>query len=100
MALSLIHILNIIPGRQPHLKGIILGTAGAAAHMVHNCVRTVNIIIACNPGPVAYEMCIRDSNQIVKPELAAPGVNILGPSVGRKPGSDTPMTKMCIRDSL
>lgn len=31
-------------------------------------------------------------NQIVKPELAAPGVNILGPSVGRKPGSDTPMT--------
>ena len=22
--------------------------------MVHNCVRTVNIIIACNPGPVAY----------------------------------------------
>ena len=31
-------------------------------------------------------------NQIFKPELAAPGVNILGPSVGRKPGSDTPMT--------
>lgn len=31
-------------------------------------------------------------NQIIKPELAAPGVNILGPSVGRKPGSDTPMT--------
>ena len=31
-------------------------------------------------------------NQIVKPELAAPGVNILGPSVGRKPGTDTPMT--------
>lgn len=31
-------------------------------------------------------------NQIVKPELAAPGVNILGPSVGRKPGSDTPTT--------
>ena len=31
-------------------------------------------------------------NQIVEPELAAPGVNILGPSVGRKPGSDTPMT--------
>ena len=31
-------------------------------------------------------------NQIVTPELAAPGVNILGPSVGRKPGSDTPMT--------
>ena len=31
-------------------------------------------------------------NQIVKPELAAPGVNFLGPSVGRKPGSDTPMT--------
>lgn len=31
-------------------------------------------------------------NQIVKPELTAPGVNILGPSVGRKPGSDTPMT--------
>ncbi len=31
-------------------------------------------------------------NQIVKPELAAPGVNILGPSVGKRPGTDTPMT--------
>ena len=29
---------------------------------------------------------------IVKPELAAPGVNVMGPSVGRRAGGSVPMT--------
>lgn len=42
-------------------------------------------------------ICIHSSrgftpNQTVKPELAAPGVNILGPSVSRRPGTGIPMT--------
>ena len=45
--------IEIVSRRQFYLKGIVLGTAGSASHVVKLCGRAVNIVVSVDPRPVA-----------------------------------------------